>query len=109
MEKKELRKYIRELKRRHTPEEKREMSYPLWKKLEQNECFQQAEVVLGYWSMEDEVYTHDFIIEWAKEKRFYCLASGETNWNCVILIVKKPCVPGKHLLSRSRSGLCLRI
>ena len=34
MEKKELRKYIRELKRRYTPEEKREMSYPLWKKLE---------------------------------------------------------------------------
>lgn len=31
MEKKELRKYIRELKRRYTPEEKREMSYPCGK------------------------------------------------------------------------------
>ena len=92
MEKKELRKYIRELKRRYTPEEKRERSYPLWKKLEQNECFQQAEVVLGYWSMEDEVYTHDFIIEWAKEKTFLL-----------------PCVRGDELELRyfdSEEALC---
>lgn len=80
MDKRELRKYIRELKRTYTKEEKHDLSVPLWKKLEENEHFKKARVVLGYWSMDDEVDTHDFIVKWAKEK-----------------IILLPCVRGDEL------------
>lgn len=70
MEKKELRKYIRELKKKYTAEEKKLMSAEVWKKLEQNEHFQQATTILAYWSLGDELCTHEFIKRWAREKTF---------------------------------------
>lgn len=69
-EKKELRRHIRELKKSFSEEELREMSVRIWKNLEQEEYFRKAEVVAAYWSMADEVYTHDFIKKWADEKIF---------------------------------------
>lgn len=79
MDKKELRKYIRGVKKQFTPEELRKMSYPLCEKLERNEHFQKAHIVLGYWSMEDEVYTHEFITKWAREKTILlpCVCGNE--------------------------------
>lgn len=68
MDKKELRKYIREIKQTYSVEERQAMSRPLWAKLEENEQFKKARIVLGYWSMDDEVDTHDFLVKWAKEK-----------------------------------------
>lgn len=68
MDKKELRKQIKNLKNQYSPEQKIEMSRPLWQELEQNILFRQARTVLLYWSMEDEVFTHDYVNEWAGEK-----------------------------------------
>jgi len=68
MEKKEIRKWIRELKRQISPEEKKEKSLSVWEQVEQEVHFRQAETVLAYWSMEDEVFTHDFVCKWAKVK-----------------------------------------
>ena len=79
MDKKELRKYIRELKKKYTQEERRLLSLEVWKKLEQDKHFQQAKIILAYWSLEDELYTHDFIKRWSREKIFLlpCVKGGE--------------------------------
>lgn len=50
-------------------------------------AFQQARVVLLYWSMADEVQTHNFVNKWYKDK--------------VLLL---PCVDGDDLLLRQYTG-----
>lgn len=68
MDKKEVRKQIRELKKRYSLEEKCAMSESVWEQVEADEHFQAARTVLAYWSMDDEVYTHDFVCKWAGKK-----------------------------------------
>ncbi len=68
MDKKELRKQIRQLKSLYSPDEKRRLSSAIMERLERNSRFAAARWVLCYWSMEDEVYTHDFVRKWAGEK-----------------------------------------
>lgn len=68
MEKKEIRKYIRELKKQFSLEKKREMSVSVWKEVEDDEFFKKARTVLAYWSMDDEVFSHDFVCRWAEKK-----------------------------------------
>ena len=79
LDKKDVRKRIRELKRSVTPEEKREWSEAVWQELERTKEFSEAWVVLAYWSMDDEVHTHDFITRWAGDKCFLlpCVKGGE--------------------------------
>ena len=67
-EKKALRIEIRQLKRACPLEERRRKSLSVWEAVERDEVFQQAETVLAYWSMDDEVYTHDFVNKWAGSK-----------------------------------------
>ena len=67
-EKKALRIEIRQLKRVCPLEERRRKSLSVWEAVERDEVFQQAETVLAYWSMDDEVYTHDFVKRWAGSK-----------------------------------------
>ena len=67
-EKKALRVEIRQLKRACPLEERRRKSLSVWEAVERDEVFQQAETVLAYWSMDDEVYTHDFVKRWAGSK-----------------------------------------
>ena len=61
MDKKELRKQVKVLKSQYSLEQKVEMSRPLWKELEQTDFFKEARTVLLYWSMDDEVFTHDYV------------------------------------------------
>lgn len=68
MDKKELRKQIRQLKSLYSPEEKRRLSSAIIEQLEKNSRFVAARWVLCYWSMEDEVYTHDFVRKWDGKK-----------------------------------------
>lgn len=67
-EKKALRIEIRQLKRACPLEERRRKSLSVWEAVERDEVFQKAETVLAYWSMDDEVYTHDFVNKWAGSK-----------------------------------------
>jgi len=67
-QKKALRRLIKERKAVISYEEKQQRSAVLFSKLEQHTVFQQAKYVMLYWSMPDEVHTHDFINKWAKEK-----------------------------------------
>lgn len=87
MDKKELRKQIRAAKKAVPFCEKCSRSAPILAKVESLAAFQQAKTILMYWSMEDEVQTHDFVNRWYKEK--------------TILL---PCVDGDDLRLRQYTG-----
>ena len=87
MEKKELRKIVRAAKNAVPLEEKIRRSQLVMHQVEQLASFRDADTVLLYWSMDDEVYTHDFVNRWYKEK-------------CLLL----PCVDGDDLLLRQYTG-----
>lgn len=68
MDKKEIRKQIRDLKKQYTIEDKKLRSVSVWEQMENDSHFKEARTVLVYWSMDDEVFTHDFIQKWADNK-----------------------------------------
>lgn len=67
--KQDLRAYIRMQKRYVSNEEKIRASQAIFKHLEEMECFRRAETVMLYWSLPDEVFTHDFILSWHTRKK----------------------------------------
>ncbi len=87
MDKGEVRKGIRALKRAMTPEEKRSRSNLVMLRLQQSPAFAASRVALLYWSMDDEVQTHDFVERWYQKK--------------TILL---PCVDGDILRLRQYTG-----
>ncbi len=87
MDKAEVRKQIRELKRAVPLEEKILRSEGIMRQVEALPAFQQAGTVLLYWSMADEVQTHAFVKKWYKDK--------------VLLL---PCVDGDDLRLRQYTG-----
>lgn len=87
-EKKSLRKKIKALKSKISFEEKKLLSRNILLKLEQNKDFINANTVMLYWSMKDEVFTHDFVIKWAEKKK-------------IIL----PSVDGENLILKEFTGI----
>lgn len=87
MDKQELRKQVRAAKREVPLEDKIRRSMPIMQQVGELALFRSAQTVLLYWSMDDEVYTHDFVNLWYKEK-------------CLLL----PCVDGDDLLLRRYTG-----
>ena len=87
MDKKELRKQIRAAKKAVPFYEKCSRSAPIMQQVESLPQFKEAQTVLLYWSMEDEVQTHDFVNRWYKEK--------------TLLL---PCVDGDDLRLRQYTG-----
>lgn len=87
MDKAAVRKQMRDLKRQLSPEEKLRRSKAILHRLEPLPLFAEAKVVLLYWSMADEVQTHDFVNKWYKDK-----------------VVLLPCVQGDDLVLRQYSG-----
>lgn len=85
--KKALRKQIRAAKNAVPFCEKLSRSETLMAQVEKLEKFQNAHTVLLYWSMDDEVQTHDFVNRWYKEKRLLL-----------------PCVDGDDLRLRQYTG-----
>ena len=87
-EKKALRKKIKTIKSEISFEEKKSLSKNILLKLEQNKDFINANTVMLYWSMRDEVFTHDFVIKWADKKT-------------IIL----PSVDGENLILKKFTGI----
>lgn len=87
-QKKEIRKKIRALKNEISLDEKKDRSFFILNSLKGNSLYKRAKTVMLYWSMDDEVYTHDFVLEAAISKQ-------------VIL----PCVKGDILELREFKGL----
>lgn len=87
MEKCEIRRMMRDRKRTLTPEEKLRRSDIIMRRMEQMLQFKEARVVLLYWSMADEVQTHDFINRIYRDR-----------------VVLLPCVDGDDLRLRQYTG-----
>lgn len=68
-EKQALRKKVKSLKQDYSLAQKKELSKGICDKIEANPAFRKAKTIMAYWSMEDEVHTHEFIQKWVKEKR----------------------------------------
>lgn len=67
-EKEKIRQEIRSLKRNLSEEEKKEQAQRVFKKIESRPEFLKAKTVLMYWSITDELPTHDFIRKWSHSK-----------------------------------------
>ena len=90
--KKELRKYIAELKTLHATSAT-QLSAEIMARLETHPQFQQAKTVLMYHSLADEVNTHDFIRKWYASKRILLpVVKGE--W-LELYLLSLP-ITGKH-------------
>lgn len=69
MDKKELRSLIKTLKKQHSKESLLVQSQLILSKLENHQSFVEAETVMLYSSLPDEVDTHDFLERWRNKKR----------------------------------------
>ncbi len=70
-EKKSLRKNISLLKKQLLPLQKEEEMLSVFTQLEQREEFLVAKTIVCYWSLPDELETHEFIQKWYKQKGIY--------------------------------------
>lgn len=68
----ELRRQMRAAKREffstHTLQEQHSLAEEILGRVEQSEAFRRARVVLAYYSLSDELFTHDFVQRWAGKK-----------------------------------------
>jgi|LZCG01.1.fsa_nt_gb 5-formyltetrahydrofolate cyclo-ligase len=64
-----IRKFMRQKKQQYSFEEKKQLSEKIWKRLEAEPIFQVAKTILCYYSMKDEVHTHNFIQRWFLKKQ----------------------------------------
>lgn len=67
-EKQKIRTRVRTRKKDFTAAQLQKLSENCWPELEMDQKFKAAKVVLAYWSLPDEVFTHHFIRKWAKFK-----------------------------------------
>lgn len=78
-QKKNFRRVIRKLKNELSEDLRLESSELIMKKLSENDFFIKAKVVLLYYSMKDEVFTHHFIEQWYNKKIILLpVVKGET-------------------------------
>ncbi len=68
-EKKNLRREIKELKQQYTPDQLKETGINVMNEFEKHPRFISAKTIFLYWSLPDEVPTHEFIEKWSKEKK----------------------------------------
>ena len=67
--KNQLRKEIRQLKKQVDAETSKQKARIVFAEVETLEEFKQANVVLAFWSLPDELPTHDFVIKWSSSKK----------------------------------------
>jgi 5-formyltetrahydrofolate cyclo-ligase len=63
-----LRNEIKVKKQAHLPDEIKWKSNIIFRKIEKLDIFIKAGVIMAYWSLNDEVDTHDFILKWYQLK-----------------------------------------
>ena len=67
-EKKEIRKLITEKKKQYTEDQLKELSSVITGNVKENVVLKCAKTVLLYYSLPDEVFTHDFVEKLSQEK-----------------------------------------
>ena len=68
-QKKELRKQVKQLKATFSLEQKKALSMDIIQQIEKAEVFNKARCIMAYWSMDDEVFTHEFVKKWGGKKQ----------------------------------------
>lgn len=68
-QKRELRAKVKSIKKQISVEEKQKKSKQILTKIEREKNFIDSNTVMIYWSMDDEVFTHDFVKKWAAKKQ----------------------------------------
>ena len=68
-QKEQLRQTVKRLKANFSFEDKKAKSLSVLHKLEELKAFKDANIIMLYWSMKDEVQTHDFILSYWKKKK----------------------------------------
>lgn len=77
--KKEIRRQIKIIKANLNSEIKNRYSISVLNKIEQDISFVTSKKVLIFWSMDDEIYTHDFIQKWSSSKEIFLpVISGDS-------------------------------
>jgi len=71
IQKRTLRKKVKQSYRIYTEKQLLDISKRIFEKLESSDVFVNASAVLSFWSMPDEVFTHDFIQKWKGTKKIY--------------------------------------
>lgn len=69
IQKKELRKKVKVLKSGSSASENQVKSESIFKKIAEMDVFREARTIMAYWSMKDEVNTHEFIFKYFESKR----------------------------------------
>ena len=67
-EKSRIREEIKRMKFQMSPNQKEAEASAVFRKIEAMPVFQRAQTILMYWSMSDELPTHDFIKKWSESK-----------------------------------------
>jgi len=68
MDKAKLRRHIHQLKKQYSSEDLRNKSLKVIEQIELSSSFIKAETIMCYWSMTDEVFTHNFLVKWYDKK-----------------------------------------
>lgn len=99
MNKKELRKVIKQKKKDCSQEQLKDWSSSLLTKLEDYPAFVEAQTILMYYSLPDEVQTHLFIEKWKESKRIILpVVIGDTE-------LELRCYTGKQDLKKGAFGI----
>lgn len=94
-EKNAIRKEVAELKKTFSFNEKNRLSQIIFSKLERDAYFRSAKFIMAYWSMDDEVNTHDYVEKWAKSKTVILPAVDGNELKLKIFKGKKYLVAGQ--------------
>jgi 5-formyltetrahydrofolate cyclo-ligase len=94
IEKKELRRQIRQLKNQLNRTERQAQGELIQQKLEASESFQNASSILLYWAMADEVPTQAIVNKWYKEKAIYLPVINGDDLKIVRYLGGQSLVPG---------------
>ena len=78
-QKKQLRKTIRQKKKMVGTEEAKAKSQLVFAKVEATDKFLEAKVVLAFWSLPDEISTHNFVVKWSTSKKVVLPVVVENN------------------------------
>lgn len=78
-QKKQLRKTIRQKKKMVGTEEAKAKSQLVFAKVEASDKFLEAKVVLAFWSLPDEISTHNFVVKWSTSKKMVLPVVVENN------------------------------
>lgn len=70
LEKQDLRKEIKRKVNLLTEKQRNYQSSIVFQRIEESPIFQQSKVVLSFWSLPDEISTHDFNERWFQKKKF---------------------------------------